>query len=147
MQKTIIAIKENNDMELTEEVHIVIHKTSTECLEAYCRKPLDKVKYFKDRDLDGNEYKIPISKMLSNMRQCKCWGFCDEKNLIHIWFSKTCAFDDLVYLVGHERGHMLRPYRQSIKEEELKAHKYGETALMAYQVAFELMEKKGKTIP
>jgi len=47
--------------------------------------------------------------------------------------------EDVIALIAHEQGHMMRSHHRSLKEEQ-KACIYEKVAVMAYEVAKDLMK-------
>jgi hypothetical protein len=48
---------------------------------------------------------------------------------------------ELCHLLGHERGHSIRPFHRTPEDEEKKAELFGQTAKFAYQVALAIKEE------
>lgn len=99
---------------------------------------------------DGQWHKISVASMIRRIKRERCWGFCVEDQ-IHIWFQQDVSMEELIYLLGHERGHMFPPTKRDPTMEEEKADTFADTALFAYTMAKRLKragnrtQKKGKT--
>jgi hypothetical protein len=122
-------------------VKIWIYDSAKACLEAHWG-----CKFSEIRELvgyggqSGQQYRLTPEQILNNITETGCWGFCDPKDVLHVWVSGECDLSNLVHLLGHERGHSLKPHYKGLKKEEIKAEQYGETAKFAYQAAMQLKE-------
>lgn len=119
-------------------VKIKIYDSAIECLEAHWGCKFSEIREMVGCDGRGKQYKLTPEEILANITEKGCWGFCDKKDAIHIWFSGECDLSNLIELLGHERGHTLTPHYKRLKKEETKAGRYGETARFAYQTAIQL---------
>lgn len=88
---------------------------------------------------NGSEYAHTLAEVLSSINEMKCWGFCDNKQSIHVWYQKDVEFRELVKLLAHERGHMEAPYYND-NREEIKAGLYQDVTVFAMDVATKLLE-------
>jgi hypothetical protein len=129
-------------LEKSEGIELVIYDNPKECMEAWCQCPLSEIKEWGGYDGDGKEYLFTPEQVLGNITENKCWGFQKEKKSIHIWFDKDCDISLLINLLAHERGHIEKPHHKKQDLEEIKAEKYGNIAVFAYEVAKELMDEK-----
>lgn len=119
-------------------VKIKIYDSAKACLEAHWGCKFGEVQEMVGCDGQGKQYKLTPREIIENVSNTGCWGFCDQKDMLHIWFSGKCDLSDLIHLLAHERGHCFKPHYKSVRREEIKADKYGDTARFAYQTAVHL---------
>ena len=119
-----------------------IYTTAEECFEAFWHCPISEIEEMGGVGEGGDEITISAKDALSNIVRVGCWGFCDNKNVIHVWLSNECEMSDLVHMLAHERGHTLRPFHRDDEAEERKSEKYGEVARFAFTIANQLKELK-----
>lgn len=127
----------NDDLKLS----LMIYATPEEIVEAFYG-PLDQIESIGGFDGDGVNYTLSVEDMLTSVRKMGCWGFCDNKTCIHVWFAADVDIKDLIRLLAHERGHSLRPFLRDSAAEERKAGKYEEAAVFAFEIAQELIKSK-----
>lgn len=130
-------------MKIGGEIVILRYKTAGKCLRVYFG--LDESDslpegYWEWKDAAGTYKKKTMRESLIGIYKQQVWGWCENKETIHIWVGKEAKFEDVVGLIAHERGHMIRPYHRSLKEEQ-KACRYQDVAVMAYEVARDLMKE------
>ena len=134
--KIIKEIESVVDRKKSIELHI--YETPEEVVSAMFGK-IDDIVDVGGFDGNGSEYHMTLDTMLSNIKESGCWGFSGNKKAIHVWFDKSVDLKTLIHLFAHERGHLLRPYHRDEEQEEIKAERYGDTAVFAYEVATELL--------
>ena len=93
-------------------------------------------------DGDGKEYSLTMDEFIENTKMFGCWGFCDNKKNIHVWYSDNVGLGELISFFAHEMGHINEPHHESEQEEEMKADKYAETAVFAYDISTALLNEK-----
>ena len=123
-----------------ENVPIIVYESARECLEAYFGCPLDKAGKMEGYGSNGMKYSYSAPEALERIQKKQCWGFCSDKEAIHIWMGKDCEVGALIEMIAHERGHMVRPHHRCEEVEEEKADKYGEIARFAYEVGLHVQE-------
>ena len=98
-------------------------------------KSLDSLSgHFEMRWANGNESKWDVQEAIRHIRKRKCWGWIEDKTILHYFIRKSATMADLVKMFAHEIGHMQRPWHRGLKEEQ-KADKYANIAAAAYCVA------------
>lgn len=124
-------------------IKIVKYNTLEELLEAQYNTPIADLEQGKHGGYDGegNEYEFEFDDMVSNIREMGCYGFAGDKEDIHVWVSNDVAIENVIAMMGHERGHLIRPYHKNPMKEEIKAEIYGLCAEFAYRVSMELIGK------
>jgi len=80
-----------------------------------------------------------MRESLIGIYQRQVWGWCEAKEVIHVWVGRGAKMEDVIALIAHEQGHMMRPHHRSLKEEQ-KACIYEKVAVMAYEGAKDLMK-------
>lgn len=114
------------------------YHTINECLAAFfdCKKEkLDSLSgNFEMRWASGNESEWDVQAAIKNIRTQRCWGWIEDKTMLHYFIRKSATMSDLVKMFAHEIGHMQRPWHRDLKEEQ-KADKYSNIAAAAYCVA------------
>ena len=116
------------------ECDIVVYKTSKEILDSAieidgCKK--DRVPY--NMGKDGVQEKA-YNWVLKDIRKVGFWAFKCDDNSLHFWISKRTKPEKIMYLIGHEFGHIVLPQHISEIKEEAKAEKYGIAAEFAYVI-------------
>lgn len=71
------------------EIKLVRYEKLSDLIDEYCQGDLKDIKTLK--------------KAVSG---CECWGFIEDKKIIHCWFSEKATIPDLIHLIGHELGHI-----------------------------------------
>ena len=111
--------------------------------------PLDELKECTHGGYDGseNEWEFTYSDMVKNIKEMGCYGFANNKEEIHVWFESNVNMWDLIRMLGHEMGHLERPYKRDPMQEEIKADKYGDVAAGAFIIAKQLKKSKHRIAP
>ena len=122
-------------------IQIIRHSTLRECLKAY-GIPANAQGYWKWADADGTNHKTKNSTALSLIKRRTCWGWTEDKKVIHVWIGKRATLVDIVGLLAHEMGHIQRPFRANVYDEEQKAAIYASVALGALSAAEEMLLNK-----
>ena len=107
-------IKQNDEIEL------IIHGTIETLIENQWQCPIEELKegQLGGTDEDGNEHEYSFNDMFSAMQKMNCYGFCDLINKqIHIWYSKDVLYEDLIYLIAHERAHFIFNNDNDLEDE------------------------------
>jgi len=63
-----------------------------------------------------------------------CWGWCENRSILHLWISRRARFVDALNLIAHELGHCQKPHHNSRSKEEIKAANYGSIAESALEI-------------
>ena len=90
---------------------------------------------------DGKEESWDIQTAITDIRKGACWGWLEDKRVLHYYISARATLSQVIKMFGHELGHMQRPFHRSLKEEQ-KADKYGSVVVAAYEIAVQAMEQK-----
>jgi hypothetical protein len=123
-----------------EDVTVTVYSDLTKCIEACWGLPIQEITNWGGCDLEENECEITVDEAISDIKECGCWGVCNNKNEIHLWMDKNVDPRQLIRLLAHERGHMLRPYHREFVKEESKACRYEDCAMFSYDVTMELLK-------
>jgi len=122
-------------------IYIYLYDTPEDVAEAIYG-PLGDIADIGGFDAQGGEYHLSVTDMITNITSVGCWGFCDNKQNLHVWVDKESVdFRDLIQLLAHEYGHIKRPHYNDPQKEEMKAEGYSEVTLFAYDVATKLLAK------
>lgn len=128
----------NSILEGETSVELHIYDTPEEVISAFFG-PIEDIAEVGGFDGKGGEYHLSLDEMIANITENGCWGFCGDKNSIHVWHSKDVDLKTLIHFFAHERGHILRPHHKDEEKEEMKAERYGDTAVFAYEVSTALI--------
>jgi len=123
-----------------ERVPIIVYDSAQECLEAYLGCPLEQAGSMEGYNSKGIRYSYSPEEALERIKKKRCWGFCSDKEALHLWKDESCDVGTFIELIAHERGHMCRPHHRSQDLEEIKANQYGEIARFAYEVGLHVQE-------
>jgi len=119
-------------------INIIRHKTLSDCLRSFGVSPQDHG-WWEWTDSDGTHHRQNTKDAMRDIRHRTCWGWCENKELIHVWVGKKATVGDVIGLLAHEMGHVYRPHKKNIFNEEQKAAQYAEVALTAYNAAQDLV--------
>lgn len=114
-----------------QENRVICYKTARSCFEAMYGTKARTIRGF---DSEGKPYRYSAFKFLSIIRRRGRWGFAEHyKKTIHVWIGKRATITDVISLLGHEIGHLQKPYSHKNKsKEEQKASRYSMIAVDAY---------------
>lgn len=87
---------------------------------------------------DGDKpFTVTAAEALKNIRRKGYWAYVSNKSQFHIWFRRNVSDENLIALLAHEYGHLMRPYHLpcSGPQEEAKAKRYEMTARTAANLA------------
>ncbi len=137
---------QNTDMN-TKKVEIYFYRYDTlkEIIEEHYQTPFNELSDFQvcGGDGRGGEYNLTFEEMIENIKLMACFGFAckqDGKNEIHFWVDIDNVDPiDFIGLIAHEKGHLLRPWKKTSIDEELKADRYADTATLAFKVACDVL--------
>ena len=129
-----------------DKVRLVIHPTVDGILQSYCGDTYDSLKEGDTSSVnvmryneDTQEYyNASFDDMKRDIKMKGHWGFCNEKEEIHIWATPETSKRDKLRLIAHEIGHTTRPFHKDIQLEETKAERYAEVAAKAYDLLEQL---------
>lgn len=127
------------------EIHIVNYDTLLECMAAFLRceenEVLELEGVWQWGDEDGVHHEEPMQEAVAKiLNYDDVWGWIEDKQWVHIWFSDQCTPERLLGALAHELGHIRRPWHRDTFVEETKACKYGSVAMTAYDIMKDLME-------
>lgn len=123
-------------------INFVRYPSINECLAAYYRCGVDQIPttgFWEYKDADGKYHKTSQKKALKSIRARAAWGWVEKKRTVHFYCKKNVSMRQLIRLFAHEIGHTKRPWHKSLQEEK-KACLYGDVAMMAYDVAKEVIK-------
>jgi hypothetical protein len=96
------------------------YRTYLQCLAAYhgCRpSEVPHSGYWEYHD--GKRMRRTSQKICIRwIRSRGCWGWCEGKKVIHLWFTRKAKFEDVISLIAHELGHIQKPWGTRAKEEK-----------------------------
>jgi hypothetical protein len=76
--------------------------------------------------------------LIAAIKPVGCYGFAKNNTDICVWISKNASTLDIISLLAHERGHLIRPNHKDPMQEETKAELYGLCAEFAYRTYLDL---------
>ena len=129
-----------------DKLRLIIHPTVDGILQSYMGDTYDTIKEGDTSsfnvmryDQDKEEY-FPsgFEDMKEDLEFRGHWGFCNDKQEIHIWTKPDTSEREKLRLIAHEIGHTRRPYHKAIQEEEAKAERYAEVTAKAYDLLQQL---------
>lgn len=129
------------------DVHVIRYDTLLECMAAFLECEWDEVEcqegIWKWACEDGVRHEQPMQEAIVDiLTNDLVWGWAEDKNWLHIWFSDRCSRERLLGALAHELGHIRRPFHRDVFKEETKACKYGSVAMTAYAIMKDLMEAR-----
>lgn len=128
-----------------DKIYLYRYETLNEIIESYLGVPIDELSDGDVLGLDANggEHCMSFEDMMQNIEEMALYGFSAKRsgeNQIHFWVDATRVDPiDFIELIAHERGHLLSPCKRDDLQEELKADRYGTTALFAFRVARDVL--------
>lgn len=127
-------------------IEAIRYRTINECLSKFfgCSvKDLEDLEgHWEWMDADGVHNKSEVQESLNMIRKRNCWGWVENKKIIHFFIRKKASLKDRLSLFSHEIGHITRPYHRTAREEQ-KANIFSMVAITAYNMAIETMNTKG----
>ena len=124
---------------------IYIHDTIESVFEEYFHCPVSEISGMGGFDQNGKEYEFSVDELFCNVKEGGCWGFVNLKHNIHVWFRPDVDMRELVRFFAHEKGHTLRPFHRDEMAEEMKAGRYEDAAVFAFDIASQLLGKNNDT--
>ena len=129
-----------------DKLRLVIHPTIDGILQSYCGDTYDTLKegdtssfnvmkYDQDKE---QYYPAVFDDMKKDIEMRGHWGFCNDKEEIHIWCTPDTPDEKKLRLIAHEIGHTKRPFHKDIEKEEAKAEQYAEVTAKAYDLMQQL---------
>jgi hypothetical protein len=88
-----------------------------------------------------NAHEFDLDEIRGIADDIKCWGFCEAHKKIHLWVSPEADLGHIAFLIGHEYGHTLRPFKRDHEQEEGKCDLYGDAASLAQRVIEHLQRR------
>ena len=134
-----------------EKVRLVIHPTVDGILQSYCGEEYEGLKEGDTTSVNVMRYdentgeynQASFWDMKKDILQKGHWGFCNEKEEIHIWTSAKTTDKQKIRLIAHEIGHTNRPFHNDIEKEEAKAEKYADVTAKAWDLMQQLNRFQG----
>ena len=129
-----------------DKIRLIIHPTVEGILQSYCGDSYDSLK---DGDTSSvnvmrfdeetqQYFHADFNSMRKEINSKGHWGFCNDKEEIHIWCTAKTTEREKLRLIAHEIGHTQRPYHKNIEEEEAKAERYAEVSAKAFDLMQQL---------
>lgn len=130
-------------LEVNRNIKTIQHETVENLLAAEYNISIKKLKLCKHGGVDenGNEWEMDFDEIITAIKRMGCYGFTDNKTNIHVWISKKADPTDIINLLAHERGHLIKPNHRNLVKEEMKAEMYGLCAEFAYRTFLDLAIK------
>lgn len=131
-------------------IYFYRYDTLKELIEKHYQTPFDELEGGEICGGDGNggDYNLSFEEMIENIELMACYGFAckrEGENQIHFWVDADKVDPvDFIGLISHEKGHLLRPWKRDVMQEELKADRYADTATLAFKVACDVLEMELK---
>jgi hypothetical protein len=72
--------------------------------------------------------RMTMKEMIARHTEIGCWGWCENKEIIHLWVGEHADILNVINLIAHEVGHTMRPWHKDHLAEEDKACRYGDVA-------------------
>ena len=121
-------------------VEVIRHATLEECMAEFFGCAPDDLPRGRWEWVDGDRFRVwPMSRVLRTRRKLGTWGWCESKGRIHLWVADHAEPARVARLVGHELGHMQRPFRRLSVDEEAKAERYADFAQLTFEIVQELL--------
>lgn len=80
-------------------------------------------------------------KTIERYKEAGALAFVDNKEKTYIWFDRNkITKERLIAILGHELGHLQRPYRKEREKEEAKAEVHSQVAVVAFTIAEQLLK-------
>jgi len=122
------------------QIKIIKYRTAKQCLAAFHGCKLSEVvsnAMWKFYDGNGKCIHWSQKRCLASIYRRGCWGWCENKRILHLWISNKSKIADAISLIAHEMGHCVKPYL-SAKNEEIKASKYEDVTWYAVDAYLKL---------
>lgn len=121
---------------------IILYDTPEDCVEAFCGE-IPKTGYWDWFDEDGKLHHDSWKRSLKDIRELGCWGWVENKKIVHVWISKRASKRMVLWMLTHEMSHIRRPHYLDQREEEMKAGQAGRSAREAYDAMTHIARFKG----
>lgn len=133
------------------DIHVILYDTLLECMADFlgCEQDevLEQEGVWQWAGEDGVEREKPMQEAVAEiLDQDLVWGWIEDKEWLHLWYSDQCPLKRLLGALAHEIGHVCRPHHRSLFTEETKACKYGATAMTAYSIMQEILDKRAPVL-
>ena len=125
-------------------ISIIRYPTLRSCLKSFGLDDNSKG-YWQWPDADGNKHRSQNGTAIKELKNRSCWGWVENKKIIHVWVGKRATLSDVVSLLSHEIGHLERPFHKNRFSEEQKASKYQRVAVKALKAAQDLLNDNNRT--
>ena len=128
---------------------VVKYRTARECLAAFhrCRvSELPKHGYWVCVDSKGIKRRLTVKANREEIKRRGCWGWCEDKKVLHLWISRRAKLAEVIGLIAHEIGHCEKPYLRRAAEER-KASKHEKVARNAAAVYQWFFDKRRRRVP
>lgn len=120
---------------IPKDISIVVYNSARDIIEAFEGCKIEDIDCSGFVDGHGEAFEFGPKEYLENVQRFGAWGFCDQKNKIHVWFDESTTIEDRIRLFSHEVGHMQRPYHRDFIKEEMKAEMFSDVATISYSLA------------
>ena len=118
-------------------VSMIRYETAEELLSKMWNTPIEELSSCSmgGYDGDGKEYNFSFTEMIQNIKTMGCYAFANDKKEIHFWVDvAVCDPIDFVGMIGHEKGHLTKPFLDDEMEEEIKADGHGNSSAFAFRI-------------
>lgn len=128
-----------------DELQILRYSELEECLAAYLRCSTDELGEQEGvwvwADYGGERHERSIREAIDIIRDDDCWGWLEDKSVLHLWYSDGVTERSLLNMISHELGHRERPHHRTIEKEERKANQYAMISTTAYDIMQDLLRE------
>lgn len=132
----------SNLTSLPKDFDVLIYNTPEEILNKFwgCDEDYEGDHGFNDGK--GNEIILSHAETIDNIKEMGVWGFVGDKKDIHIWIDFDTVDDtNFMSFISHEIGHLQKPYKKDLMEEEMKAEHYSDITSCSYFLFMAIKER------
>lgn len=90
---------------------------------------------------NGEACEHPVADAIDGMKTTGCWGYVDDKSVIHYWADPSVEPTTLIHFLAHEIGHRTGEPCEDEHEEEMRAEAFGEVAKEAYELMLFVLDQ------
>ena len=126
-----------------ESPELIIHKTPESIIEAFWHCPLSEITDMGGVDENGDEVSFSAEQMIAGIEHMGVWGFSQqESNTVQIYVGPDAERKNVLFVLGHELGHLTGEQLEDESAEEERADLYGAAVLQAVEWADNLTQKR-----
>lgn len=94
-------------------------------------------------DGEGESFDEGFDDLLTYVRRAGQWAYVSRKYQLNIWLRRNTNFSELVSLLAHEYGHLVRPWHKSVALEEEKATEFEKVCRTSIVLANRISRRQG----